>query len=211
VRAAIYTRISSDSGTALGVARQEQDCRALAAARDWTIVSVYVDNDISASSGKSRPAYRQLLDDVAEGLVEAVIVWDLDRLHRRPVELEEFLDLADRYKIALATVGGDVDLGTPQGRMVARIKGAVARQEVEQISRRLKRKQMELAQAGKVGSGGIRPFGYTRDRMKVVPKEADTIREAATRVLAGESLGSIAADLTARGILHSARRTMVPH
>jgi len=159
-----------------------------------------VDNDISATTGKIRPAYRRLLDDLSEGLVDAVVVWDLDRLHRRPIELEEFLDLADRYKIALATVGGDVDLATPQGRMVARIKGAVARQEVEQISRRLRRKQLELAQAGKVGSGGIRPFGYTRDRMTLIAHEADIVREAAKRVLAGESLGGIAADLTARGV-----------
>jgi site-specific DNA recombinase len=200
MKAAIYTRISSDGGTALGIARQEQDCRALAAQRGWEIVGVYVDNDVSAVGGKPRPAYRQLLDDLGEGLFEAVVVWDLDRLHRRPVELEEFLDLADRYKIALASVGGDIDLATPQGRMVARIKGAVARQEVEQISRRLRRKQLELAQAGKVGSGGIRPFGYTRDRMNVVTDEAVVIREAANRVLAGESLGGIAADLTARGV-----------
>jgi site-specific DNA recombinase len=200
MRAAIYTRISSDSGSSLGVVRQEQDCRLLAAQRGWTVVGVYVDNDISAAGGKPRPSYRRLLNDISEGLLEAVIVWDLDRLHRRPVELEEFLDLADRYKVGLASVGGDVDLGTPQGRMVARIKGAVARQEIEQISRRLKRKQLELAQAGKVSNGGIRPFGYTRDRMNVIHEEAEIIREAAKRVLAGESLGGIAADLTARGV-----------
>jgi site-specific DNA recombinase len=200
MKAAIYTRISSDSGTGLGVARQEQDCRALATKQGWRIVGVYVDNDISASTSTPRPAYRRLLDDLREGLVDAVVVWDLDRLHRRPIELEEFLDLADRYKIALATVGGDVDLATPQGRMVARIKGAVARQEAEQISRRLRRKQQELAEAGKVGSGGIRPFGYTSDRLTVIDHEADIIREAARRILAGESLGSVAADLTARGV-----------
>jgi site-specific DNA recombinase len=200
MKTAIYTRISSDAGTALGVARQEKDCRTLAAQRGWTIVNVYVDNEISARTGQRRPAYQQLLEDLSEGLVEAVIVWDLDRLHRRPIELEEFLDLADRRKVALASVGGDVDLATPRGRMIARIKGAVARQEVEQISRRLRRKQLELAQAGKVSNGGIRPYGYTPDRMTVVPEEANIIREAADRVLAGESLGGIAADLTARGI-----------
>jgi site-specific DNA recombinase len=200
MRAAIYTRISSDSGAALGVARQEQDCRRLATHRGWTIIGVYIDNDISASGSKPRPAYRRLLDDLRGGLVEAVVVWDLDRLHRRPVELEEFLDLADHYKVALASVGGEVDLATPQGRMIARIKGAVARQEVEQISRRLRRKQLELAQAGRVSNGGIRPFGYSHDRMKVLPEEAEIVREAARRVLTGESLGGIAADLTARGV-----------
>ena len=42
----------------------------------------------------------------------AVVVWDLDRLHRRPIELETFMALADEKHLALATVSGDVDLST---------------------------------------------------------------------------------------------------
>jgi len=45
--AAIYTRISSDpNGTALGVKRQEADCRKLAAERGWTVSAVFQDNDL---------------------------------------------------------------------------------------------------------------------------------------------------------------------
>ncbi|VXC31982.1 hypothetical protein ARTHRO9AX_270001 [Arthrobacter sp. 9AX] len=54
--AAIYARISSDqSGEALGVTRQLEDCRKLAADHGWTIGDEYVDNDISAYKGKPRP------------------------------------------------------------------------------------------------------------------------------------------------------------
>src|SRR3712207_8163804 len=49
------------------------------------------------------------------GRLGAVVAWDLDRLHRRPVELEHFIDLADRHRLALATVGGDADLSTDNG------------------------------------------------------------------------------------------------
>ncbi len=200
MRAAIYTRISSDDGTALGVRRQEEDCRELAARQGWAVVGVYTDNDISASTGKPRPAYRRLLADLAAGVANAVIVWDLDRLHRRPIELEEFLELADQHHLALASVGGDVDLATPQGRMVARIKGAVARQEADQISRRVRRKFDQLAATGRVSNGGKRPFGYHRDRMSVIPEEATIVQELAARVLAGESLHEIVRDLNARKV-----------
>src|SRR6266516_2422287 len=200
MRAAIYTRISADDGTALGVARQEEDCRAVATQRGWNVVGVYTDNDISASSGKPRPAYQRLVADIRAGLVNAVIVWDLDRLHRRPIELEQFLDISDRHHIALASVGGDVDLATPQGRMVARIKGAVARQEADQISRRVRRKFDQLAYTGQVSNGGKRPYGYTLDRMHIIESEAAIIREIAARLLAGESLHEIARDLNARSI-----------
>ena len=34
-----------------------------------------------------------MLDDLRGGCLDAVVVWDLDRLHRQPRELEEFFDL----------------------------------------------------------------------------------------------------------------------
>ncbi|EUA04249.1 resolvase, N terminal domain protein [Mycobacterium kansasii 824] len=93
--------------------------------RKWTPIE-YVDNDVGASNGKRRPAYEKMLADITDGQIGAVVAWDLDRLHRRPIELERFMDLADTRKLALATVSGDVDLSTAQGRLTARLKGAVA-------------------------------------------------------------------------------------
>jgi site-specific DNA recombinase len=66
-RAAIYCRISRDRiGAGLGVERQETECRELAARLGWTVAVVYVDNDISAYSGKARPGYRALLEDLKD-------------------------------------------------------------------------------------------------------------------------------------------------
>src|SRR6476469_7605504 len=110
--AAVYLRISSDpSGQALGVSRQREDCVALCAAKGWEPVE-YVDNDVSASSGRKRAAYERMLADIRDGRIGAVVAWDLDRLHRRPIELEAFMALADEKRLALATVSGDIDLST---------------------------------------------------------------------------------------------------
>src|SRR4051812_22506501 len=127
--AAIYCRISDDrAGRALGVARQEADCRELAARKGWAVAGLYVDNDISAADvRKRRPEYERLLGDIKAGIVDGVVVWDADRLHRRPVELEAFFEVADAAGLRhLATVGGDIDLATGDGLLVTRIKGAVA-------------------------------------------------------------------------------------
>ena len=85
VRAAIYVRISKDrAGAGLGVARQEEDCRALCERRGWQVARVFVDNDVSAYSGKPRPAWRELLTDLAAGRADAVVCWHVDRLTRSP-------------------------------------------------------------------------------------------------------------------------------
>lgn len=130
--AAIYARISSDAeGTGLGVARQLEDCRRLAADRGWPVGAEYVDNDVSAFSGKLRQQYARMLADLESGDRDAVIVYNLDRLHRRPVELEEFVTLCESVGVRdVATVTADIDLGNDDGLFMARIFRGVRRQGV---------------------------------------------------------------------------------
>ncbi|MEU8822459.1 recombinase family protein [Streptomyces sp. NPDC048636] len=205
IRVAIYVRISQDRGGAgLGIARQEEDCRALCARKGWDVVDVYPDNDVSAYSGAPRPKWQELLDDIHEGVINAVVCWHVDRLTRSPRELEDVIDLADRHGLELATVSGEIDLATPTGRMIARMLGAAARHEAEHKAERQQRQRRQAAESGKIAGGGKRPFGYEDDRITVREAEAEVIREGARRVLAGESLASICRDWKSRKIITAA-------
>lgn len=201
LNAAVYVRISSDpTGRRAGVERQEADCRAYCEAQGWTVARVYVDNDVSASSGKQRPAYAAMLEDARAGRIGAVVAYHLDRLHRRPVELEDFIALAEARGLALKTLHGDVDLSTSSGRLHARIMGSVARHEAERISERTARRHADIAREGKLSGGGHRAFGYDDDGMTTREDEAALVREAASRLLAGGSLRSVVRDWNARGV-----------
>lgn len=202
-RAAVYARISQDRvGAGLGVDRQEQDCRALAAARGWTVAEVYVDNDTSAYSRRARPAYERLLGDIAAGRIDAVVAWHADRLHRSPVELERYID-ATQTAPTHTVRAGELDLSTASGRMTARIVGAVARHESEQKGERLRR-QRQQAQADGRWHGGRRPFGFQPDGATVHPAEAMQLAAAARDILAGHSVRSVARRWNAAGITTSA-------
>lgn len=177
------------------------DCEALAERKRWTVVDRYVDDDVSAYAGAVRPEYRRLLGDAKAGLLDAIVVWHLDRLHRQPRELEEFFDVVDAAGVTkLASVTGDVDLAKDDGRFMARILGAVSRKESDDKSRRIKRKADEIAQAGLVGGGGTRPYGFEADRRTVRESEAAVIRECVKRFLAGEAIRSICRDLNEREV-----------
>lgn len=184
----MYVRISSDpNGTRLGVTRQRNECQAKAHALGWNIAGVYEDNDVSAYTGKRRPAYERMLDDLRAGTITAVVVWDLDRLTRRPIEIEHFIDLADTHHVALASVGEEVDLSTDNGRLFARIKGAVARSEVERKSARMRSATQQRLDARKPNPGGRRLYGYTRT-YSINPAEAAHLRAVADIILAGGTL-----------------------
>ncbi len=190
-RAAVYARISQDRiGAGLGVDRQEQDCRALAEQRGWSVAQVYVDNDTSAYSRRSRPGYERMLTDIAAARIDVVIAWHADRLHRSLVELERYID-ATQAAPTHTVRGGELDLSTASGRMTARIVGAVARHESEQKGERLRR-QRQQAQADGRWHGGRRPFGFEPDGATLHPAEAAQLEAATRDILAGHSLRSIA-------------------
>jgi DNA invertase Pin-like site-specific DNA recombinase len=202
----IYTRISSDDDSRikqLGVKRQEKGCRGLVEALDWTLVDVYCDNNRTASKADvERPEFNRMLADLKSGRINRVVVLAQDRLCRRPDELETTMRLLRSRGITeIHTVtDGIVNIGTTTGRTMARVKGVFDIAYAEYISEKVSQKKDELAERGLPAGGGTRPFGYEADRMTVVPAEAKLIKEAARRVLAGESMYSVCADWTARGV-----------
>jgi site-specific DNA recombinase len=193
VRAALYARISRDvSGERLGVERQLKDCRKLADDRGWIVTGEYVDNDISAFAGKHRPDYERMLEDIELGRLDAVIVYNLDRLTRKPMELEQFTEVCNKAGVSqLVAVTGDINIGNDDGMFMARMYSAVAAKESGRKSERLKRKAIELAEAGKPNGLGHRPFGYAMNQLELNEPEAVIVKEAAERYLAGESLASL--------------------
>lgn len=215
--AAIYVRISSDpSGKALGVERQEEDCRALAARLGWKVAEVYADNDVSAyDRRKRRPQWLRMLDDLAAGKRDGVLVYDLDRVARQPKDLEALIEIVEDRALANAVVTGDIDLSTDNGKFMARLFVNVANKASADTSRRTIRKHEQLVAKG-LPNGGERPYGYGAltgavredgrpaiDVARVVPEEAEVIREMARRFLAGESFRAIARDLNERGVTTS--------
>ena len=203
VRAGIYARISSDrEGDGLAVGRQLEDCEAKASENGWRVADRYVDADISAYSGKPRPEYRRMLADIRAGLIDGVVVYNLDRLHRQPRELEEFTEVCKLAGIEknLASCQGRVDLGTDDGLFLARILGAVAAKESDDKGRRIRRKHEQIAEEGRPSGGGSRAYGFEPDGLTVRESEAVVIRQCARSALAGQSLRSIVIGLNKRGI-----------
>lgn len=188
----------------LGVDRQREDCLALCKQRGWPVVEVFVDDDVSAyTRRKQRRGYRALLDALKEGRADAVVAWHPDRLHRSPLELEEFIEIVEAAGANVATVqAGELDLATATGRMTARVVGAVSRHESEHKAERLRRQREQAARVGAY-HGGRRPFGYQRGGVVIDEDEAEFVREAAARVLEGESLRRIADDWNGRAIATS--------
>lgn|GEM_PF-1065847 len=199
--AVAYLRISKDrNGEGLGVERQLEACKHLAAAKGWEIDLVLDENDTSATSSKRRPQFERLLQMMESGEAEAVVAYKVDRLVRRLDDMSRLWDVAQRQNVLLATVAGDLDLTTPSGRSNALLWSVLAAIEVDSMSDRLQRKALQSVTAGRNANGGSRPFGWNSSRTEQVPAEAAEIRLMAERLIDGWTLHAVAADLNRRGV-----------
>ncbi|MGI9016555.1 MAG: recombinase family protein, partial [Euzebya sp.] len=210
-RVALYARISHDDrGDARGVGRQLTDAEALAERNGWTVVDRYTDNDISAYSGKARPEYQRLMRDVAAGGIDRIVVYQSSRLWRSRTERAGDIDRLAAHRVNVTAVSGpDLDLSSASGRMLAGILGefdtAESAIKSERVSRAI-RERAEQGKANRVAYGWERTYTHG-DQWKgtgwtdgVHPVQGAVVRECAARVIGGDGLHGIAADLNARGV-----------
>jgi site-specific DNA recombinase len=213
VEAGVYCRMSLVAmNDPTKVEDQARISRELAASLGWKVASgsghpepdgVYTDNNRSAwKRNRKRPAWDQMLADVEAGKINAIVVYHGDRLMRQPRDLENLIELAEGKGIRLAAPTGMRNLDNTDDRFVLRILVAQACMESDNTSRRRKAQYDRWALEGRVRPGGPggRSFGFESDNLTPVEAEFELVREAAERVLAGESPYAVARDWNARGL-----------
>ena len=214
LRAVLYVRISDDpEGLEKGVDRQEADCRAYAKAHGMRVVEVFRENDTSAfkqrtivlPSGEKvrrvvRPRFRAMLHSLANGGGEAMVAYDLDRAVRDPRDLEDLIDAKVLYGFRVHSTTGNLRLDSDSDIAMARVLVAMANKSSADTARRVARASRQQAVEGR-WHGGRAPYGYRMadSTLYVIPERAALVREAARRVLAGESLYLISRVWNERG------------
>lgn len=160
-----------------------------------TIVECYEDPARSASryAMKDRKEFIRMIGDVRAGRINMIIFYDSDRFSRDPAELEDMIDLCEEFPgLEIEHEKGRLDLRTDDGRQMARFMCGRAAAESDATSRREKERHEAIAKAGRPAGGGLRPFGYEVGGMEIREAEAELIRDAVRRVLAGQTVTGIA-------------------
>lgn len=201
-RAAIYVRQSVAEPE--GIQRQLAACRALAESREYEVVAVYEDDNVSGYKARGEgTAFGRMLDDARAGRFDVLIVRKLDRLGRSLAALEAL----SAARVNTVTTDGALDLASPSGRLVANVLTSVSRAESEIKAERRVFANADRRTKGVPTSGRV-PYGYqwvptsergTGDAYVVDPDRAGDVLAIYDAFLAGVPLGSIARDLNAEG------------
>lgn len=215
-----YPRISEDpNDVRSGVTRQREDITDGVVARGGEPSEIvwFEENNTSAYKKKRvlvsdaigndyygwrviRPQWHEALHALRTGRINALMVWDLDRLARDPRDLEDAIETVERYGATImSATASEIDLTTESGVLTARIMVVIANKSSADTSRRVKRSHLDRARQGKP-VGGNRPFGFEKDKMTHNPVEVAVLRQLVDEILTGKSIRDVVAALNTAGV-----------
>lgn len=145
--------------------RQERELRTLAVKNDWTVKAVFSEKVSGVKNSRERKGLQQMLEYVRTNKVDRVLVTELSRLGRNPLQVLEVIEsLKDEgvslyiqnYNIETLTAEGKVN---PMSQFLVTILAEMARAEREHIRERVESGYNNYrANGGKVG----RKEGYQK-------------------------------------------------
>ncbi|KAA9007206.1 recombinase family protein [Paenibacillus spiritus] len=169
---------------------------------DWAYVEYA---EVGTSDSLSvRPKMQELMQDIEQGMYDAVVAIHIDRLSRGDeVDRATISKLLAKSETLLVTPQRVYDYNNDTDMLMAEFEGMMARMEYKQISRRFRQGKARNAKQG-LWSNGVPPFPYVRNPLtgKAEPNEENLpiYRFMIEKCLSGWSNTDIAWELNKMGI-----------
>ena len=145
-RCAIYTRKSSEEGL-------EQDFNSLHAQREaceafiksqagegWRLIKTAYDDGGLSGATMERPGLQRLMADIDQGLVDAVVVYKVDRLTRSLTDFARMVESFDAHGVPFVAVTQQFNTTTSMGRLTLNVLLSFAQFEREVTGERIRDK-----------------------------------------------------------------------
>lgn len=180
-KACVYTRVSTDAQGEDGkvsLPEQERMAKACIESKGWRYVRTYEDNGYTGRN-TNRPALQEMLNDVRDGKIEAIVIFKLDRLSRKQTDTMNIIenDIL-QHNVDLVSLNETLDTTTPWGRAMIGILSSFNQLESENIALRTTMGRYATAREGGY-AGGKPPLGYkaVNGKLEIVPEEAEIVRK----------------------------------
>ncbi|MED0968187.1 recombinase family protein [Bacillus paramycoides] len=180
-RAAIYARVSTTEQAEEGYSIDEQ-IRVLnefCQREDYEVYDEYVDRGISGKNISARPAVQRLLADAEGKRFDVVLVWKMNRLARKSLDLMNIVEKLNSKNIAFRSYTEKYETESPTGKLQFQMMAAIAEYERNNIAENVKMGMIARAKEGKWNGGHV--LGY--DIMKI---EGDNKKRKNTSLVINE-------------------------
>jgi DNA invertase Pin-like site-specific DNA recombinase len=184
IRCAIYTRKSSEEGLEQSfnsLQAQREACEAYITSQrheGWHVLGAHYDDGGFSGGSMERPALHRLLEDIAAGKVDTVVVYKVDRLTRSLADFAKIIEIFDTRQVSFVSVTQQFNTTTSMGRLTLNVLLSFAQFEREVTGERIRDKIAASKRKG-MWMGGNVPLGYDlKDRkLTINAEEAKVVRE----------------------------------
>jgi site-specific DNA recombinase len=210
LRCACYTRKSHENGL-------ELEFNSLDAQRDavenyiksqkdngWVLLPKHYDDGGFTGGNMERPALKQLMEEIAEGKIDCVVVYKIDRLSRSLIDFSKIMEIFNQHGVNFVSVTQQFSTVDSSGRMMLNILMTFSQYEREIISDRLRDRVAGAKRRGKY-CGGSPVIGYDADieskKLVINEPEAEIVRHIFERYPELGSAKKLAAELNGKGFV----------
>ena len=211
MKAVIYARVSTDEQTnGYSLKTQIDAMHGYCREHGYAVVGEYRDD--YTGTKLDRPGLDALRAHLKREKIDAVIVYDIDRLARKSVYQMLIEEEFERAGARVIYVNGQYE-DTDEGRLQKQIRASIAEYERAKILERSKRGKRGKAQSGFVLVGARSPYGYAvksephKAWLEVCEEEAQIVRLVFSWYLIGDGKN---APMTLRGIGARLRDMQIP-
>ena len=208
VRCAIYARKSTEEGLAQpfnSLDAQRESAEAYISSQrhmGWTALERRYEDGGYTGANLERPALRALMEDVASGQVDCIVVYKVDRLSRSLLDFARLIGIFEERGVSLVSVTQQLNTTDSLGRLTLNILLSFAQFERELIAERTRDKMRAARRKGR-WLGGQPILGYDvdpeRGGLKINAEEARRVRFIFQWVAEGKSAKEVLELLSTRG------------
>jgi len=172
---------------------------------NWMLVERYIDEGITGTQAKKRPAFLQMLEDARAGKFDLIVTREVCRFARNTVDTLVTTRELKNIGVEVYFVEDNIWTMDGDGELRLTIMATLAQEESRKVSERVKAGQHVSREKGTLyGSGNILGYDRVGDTYVINEDQAETVRMICDMYLnEGLGTGKIARRLTELGRLNA--------
>lgn len=136
-------------------------------------ITEYTDEGLTGAN-TNRPMLKALLQDIKDGLIDAIVVYQLDRLSRDVRDFANIYAALEEKGVMFISIKENIDTATPIGKAMMYVTMVFAQMERETIAARVVDNMTGLARRGFWPIGTV-PTGFVRQHITIDGKRHSTL------------------------------------
>ena len=205
LRVAAYCRVSTDDEEQLTSyeAQQAYYTDKIMTNPQWTMAGIFADEGISGTCAAKRPEFLKMIRKCRQKKIDLVLVKSISRFARNTVDCLNYTRALRSLGIAVIFEKENINTLDSDSEMLITMMGAFAQAESESISQNVSWGVRQAMREGKAKIQYKHLYGYERGedgKPKIIPEQAEVVRDIYERFLAGHSIRMIKNELERQGI-----------